>query len=130
MPIIQAGLFILMIGSAFILMLLSFRIGALLKVLSAVLFFSTALILMANYEVAYTSEFVGGVGQGAGNQCTTQNPCIQQHYLIKEDDVTGETSGTWIAWVFVALGILTSMLFIIEMIPKDEDMGIMGTGFK
>jgi hypothetical protein len=124
MPIIQAGLFILMTGSAFILMLLSFRIGALLKVLSAVLFFSLALILMAGYEVAYTSVFTGGAGQGVGQNCTQQNPCVQQHFLIMEDTTTGETNGTWIAWVFIALGILASMMFIIEMLPKDQDLGV------
>lgn len=112
MPVMEAGLFALMGGSAFVLMLLSFKFGALLKALAAVLFFSLSVILLAGYEVAYTSE-TSGTGQ-----CPTNDPCITQHFLVRQDDTSGETSGSWMAWVFIALGIMSSMLFIIEMIPR------------
>lgn len=112
MPIMEAGLFALMGGSGFILMILSFRFGALLKVLSAVMFFSLAAILMAGYEVAYTTETAGTPS------CPANDPCITQHYLIRQDDATGDTSGTWFAWVLIALGIMSAMLFIVEMIPR------------
>jgi len=109
MPLMEAGLFGLLAGGAFILLIISFKFGALLKVISAVLFFSVALILMAGYEVAYTSETVGTPS------CPANDPCITQHYLIREDPGTGETSGEWAAWFFILLGILSSMLFIVEM---------------
>jgi len=112
MPVMEAGLFALMVGGGFILLIISFKFGALLKVLSAVMFFSSAAILMAGYEVAYTTETAGTPS------CPANDPCITQHFLIREDDTTGDTSGTWIAWVFLAIGILASMLFIVEMIPK------------
>ncbi len=105
----EAGLFGLLAGGAFILMIISFKFGALLKAISAVLFFSVALILMAGYEVAYTSE-TSGTGQ-----CPTNDPCITQHFIIRQDDTSGETSGEWAAWLFILLGILSSMLFIMEM---------------
>lgn len=112
MPVMEAGLFALMGGSAFIMLILSFKFGALLKVLAAVLFFSLAIILLAGYEVAYTTETVGTPS------CTTNNPCISQNFIIRADDVTGETSGLWYGWVLFALALFASMLFIIEMIPK------------
>lgn len=107
----EAGLFVMMAGSGLLFLLLSFKFGALLKALSAVMFFSAALVLMAGYEVAYTSEFVDGA------KCKASDPCIQQHFLIREDPTTGETNGVFIAWLFVVLGIFSAMLFIIEMMP-------------
>ncbi len=112
MPIMEAGMFAMMGGIAFLLLLLSFKFGALLKVFSAVMFFSLSLMLFAGYEVAYTSEFSGT------GQCPVGNPCIERHYLVRQDDVTGETSGNFIAWVMIGLGVMASMLFIIEMIPR------------
>lgn len=112
MPVMEAGLFALMGGSAFIFLILSFKFGALLKALAAVLFFSLSAILMAGYEVAYTSETVGTPS------CPTNDPCITQHFLIRQDDVTGDTSGTWYAWILLALGLMSSMFFIIELIPR------------
>lgn len=115
MPIMEAGLFIMMGGTGFILMILSFKFGALLKILSAVMFFSLAVVLLAGYEVAYTSEL-------SGPQCVDNlgdpEVCLERNFLIRADDQTGETSGIFFAWVFIALGILSSMLFIIEMIPR------------
>lgn len=116
MPIMEGGLFVMMGGTGFILLIISFKFGALLKALSAVMFFSLALVLLAGYEVAYTSELTQGTS--AGNDCTVAEPCIERNFLIREDDDTGETSGEFYAWVFIALGILSSMLFIIEMIPR------------
>jgi len=109
MPVMEAGLFALLAGGGFIMLIISFKFGALLKVLSAVMFFTVAATLMAGYEVAYTTETTGTPS------CPANDPCITQNFLIREDDTTGSTSGTWIAWVFVALGILASMLFIVEM---------------
>lgn len=109
MPIMEAGLFGLLAGGGFILLVISFKFGALLKVISAVLFFSVALVLMAGYEVAYTTETTGTPS------CPPNDPCITQHFLIREDDTTGDTSGTWAAWLFVLLGIFSSLLFIMEM---------------
>lgn len=111
MPIMEAGLFALMGGSGFIFLLLSMKFGALLKGLSAVMFFSLAAVLMAGYEVAYTTETAGTPS------CPPNDPCITQHYLIRQDDVTQDTSGTWYAWILIALGILSSILFILEMMP-------------
>lgn len=112
MPVMEAGLFVMMGGTGFILLLLSFKFGALLKVLAAVMFFSLAVVLLSGYEVAYTSEL-------SGPQCVDKlgNPatCLERNFLIRADDVTGQTSGEFYAWVFIALGIFSSMLFIMEM---------------
>jgi hypothetical protein len=74
---------------------------------------------MSGFEVAYTSELTGGI-----DQCTDNDPCIKQNFIIRQDDLTGQTNGNWLGWVFIALGILSSMLFVIELLPRDEGLGI------
>jgi len=109
----EAGLFVGLAGLGFVFLLLSFKIGALLKVLASVIFFSLALILFSGYEIAYTSELTGGQ-----TDCTDITPCLERNYIVREDDVTGDTYGSWMAWVMVMLGIMSAMLFIMEMLPR------------
>ncbi len=109
----EAGLFTGLAGLGVLFLILSFSIGALLKVLSSVIFFSLALILFAGYEVAYTSELTGGL-----TDCTDLTPCLERNYIVRQDDATGDTYGSWMAWIMVALGILSAMLFIMEMLPR------------
>ena len=106
----EAGLFVGLGGLGFVFLLLSFKFGALLKALAAVIFFVLATILFAGYEVAYTSELTGGL-----TDCTDTTPCLERNFLVRQDETTGDTYGSWMAWVFVVLGIFSSMLFIMEM---------------
>lgn len=68
------------------------------------------MILFAGYEVAYTSELTGGT-----TDCTDLVPCLERNYVIRQDETSGDTYGSWMAWVMIGLGILSSMLFIVEM---------------
>jgi len=105
MPIMEAGLFAILGGMAFIFMMVSFKFGSLFKLFSAVLFFALAVVLFAEYDVAYTTI-----------QTTTTPPSTTTdiRFIIQGDDGTA----VWLAWVFVGLGIFNSFLFFIEMIPK------------
>ena len=78
----------------------------------SVIFFVLAMILFAGYEVAYTSELSGGE-----TDCTDSVPCLERNFVIRQDDTTGDTYGSWMAWVFVGLGILSAMLFFMELFP-------------
>lgn len=113
MPLMEAGLFVGLAGLGFIFLLLSFKIGALLKVLASVIFFSLALILFSGYEVAYTSTLSGGLVE-----CSDTIPCIERNFIIRQDETTGDTYGSWMAWVFIVLGIMSGMLFLMEMLPR------------
>lgn len=102
MPILDAGLFVMLLGTAVISLLLSFKIGAILLILSIVIFFSLSIVLFAVYDIAYISEFYGT------DDCTVADPCVETKYLIKENH-------NWLAWIFVALGIFSALLFFLEM---------------
>jgi len=104
MPIMEAGLFAILGGMAFIFMLISFRFGALFKLFSAVIFFALSVVLFANYDVAYTTETF------------QQNPprnSTDIRFIIQGDDGTS----LWLGWIFVGLGVFNGALFFIEMIP-------------
>ncbi len=101
--IFDAGLFVLMLGTGVFSMLLSFKIGAVLMILSIVIFFGMSIVMFAQYDVAYTSEFYGTT------DCTLADPCVENKYLIRENQ-------SWLAWIFVAIGIFASLLFFMEMI--------------
>lgn len=92
---------------------ISFRLGALFKMLGATVFFSLAIIMFAGYEVGYTSEIFDNQDCSGG-----LDSCTAVAYLVREDPDTGETHGEWMGWIFMVFGIFNSMLFIVEMIPR------------
>lgn len=103
MPIMEAGLFAILAGMAFIFMMISFKFGALFKLFSAILFFALAVILFAEYDVAFTTETTKGAS------VTTDI-----RYIISSDDGLNMV----LAWLFVGLGVFNGALFFIEMIPR------------
>ena len=111
MPLLDAGVFVLLLGTAVVSLLLSFTLGAVLKVLACVLFFSLALVMFGVYDVAYVETFTGTA------DCTINNPCITTKYLIRDNQ-------QWIAWILVAFGLFSAMMFFLEMFgvfePKQE----------
>jgi len=103
MPLMEAGLFAILAGMAFIFMMISFKFGALFKLFSAIIFFALAVILFAGYDVAFTTETTQG-----------QNTITDIRFII--DGTDGLNSA--LAWIFVGLGVFNAMMFFIEMIPR------------
>ncbi len=111
MPIFDAGLFALLGGIAFITLILSFKFAQMLKVISAVLFFTLAIVMLAGYDVAYISIITGAEG-------CVNNTCTDTRYIVKEN-------GEWLGWVFLLFGILSVTLFFVELLniskPQKEE---------
>lgn len=103
MPLFDAGLFVILLGTAIGSIFISMKMGAVLMVLSIVLFFGLSLIMFASYDVAYVSEFYGT------DDCLVTDPCVETKYLIRENQ-------NWLGWIFVAFGIFSALLFFLEMI--------------
>jgi len=107
MPIMEAGLFAILLGMAFIFMLISFKFGALFKLFSAVVFFALAVVLLAGYDVAFTTE------------TTTTNPSrtiTDTRFIVNSAD----DQGNWLGWLFVGLGLFNGSLFFVEMIAMGK----------
>lgn len=90
-------------------LLISFKVGELLKVLSIICFFTLAIVMFADYDVVFTESF----GGDASNDCPTATPCVTNTYLIQENQ-------NWLAWIFVAFAIFAGLLFFLEMIGFNE----------
>jgi len=103
MAIFDAGMFVLLLGIAVFSMILSFKIGAVLQVISIVLFFGLSLIMFGQYDVMYLENFYGT------SECPESDPCVTQKIIISDNQ-------SWLAWIFVAFGIFSSMLFFLEMV--------------
>lgn len=99
-PLMEAGIFALMLGIAFIFMMVSFRFGALFKVFAGIMFFTVGVILMAGYDVGFTTETTDG------NKLITDI-----RYIVHGDS-------SWLAWVLIGLGVFNCFLFVMEMIPS------------
>jgi hypothetical protein len=108
--IFDSGLFVLLLGFGFMALLISFRVGELLKLLSVVCFFTLAIVMFADYDVAYIETFSGATS----TDCPTATPCTTTKYLIQDNQ-------GWLAWIFMAFGLLSALLFFLEMIGFNDN---------
>lgn len=104
MPIMEAGMFAILVGMAFIFMMISFKFGALFKMFSAIIFFALAVILFAEYDIAFTSVTTTASGVDIENI----------RYIIDSSN----DLNMMLAWIFIGLGTFNGFLFFIEMIPR------------
>ena len=81
MAIMDAGLFFILLGIAFVSLLVSFKMGSAFKLLGGVLFFVLGLVMMADYDVAYAQNTVLGNGTLAETKTT---------YIIGDGNDTGD----------------------------------------
>ena len=102
MTIIDAGLFLLVIGVAFIMLFISFKFGAVFKMIAMILFFVLSLWMFANDQVAYKSDTFDPTTS------TTQNTT---KYIISDT-----SNGTWLGYIFLLFGIVSGFLFFMELI--------------
>jgi len=94
----DAGLFFIMSGLGFILLIIGFKITG-LKIISVIVFFSLAVVLLAGYQVAYIVEATNGVDP----------PETMTKYIIKEN-------GSWLGSIFLIIAVFSAFLFFIEVL--------------
>jgi hypothetical protein len=104
---IDAGLFLLMLGMAFLFMFLGYKRiqgDKLFQLIAFLLFIICALILVSEYQVAWTET----ITDPDGKTWTDYKPLIA-------------TNGSWIGWIFVILALANIILFIVwHKQDKDE----------
>ncbi len=112
MPIVNGGLFIflLVIGFAGLFGTKTFHV--VFAIIGAIAFFTLAIFMFANYDVAFVTEY---------NDGTTQ--WNQTNYILGTNDTGAEDEQKiWVGWIFVLLALLTISVFFIELfkplIPK------------
>lgn len=106
MPILDAGMFVILLATAFGSFFLTglVKYGFIFKLIGAFLFFSLGLMMNAEYEVAYTVI----VTQPDGDQST------DLRYLIGDGSGTNETA-KWLGWLFIGLALIWTGFFFVEI---------------
>ena len=106
MPILDAGLFIILVSVAFGSFFFSgiVKNGFIFKLVGAMLFFALGVMMNAEYEVAYTV-----ITTDSDNNVTTD-----LRYIIGNGSGTAENAG-WIGWLFIGLGLIWTAFFFIEI---------------
>lgn len=112
--IIDAGIFIIMVAVAFGSFVLSnlVRNGYIFKMLGAFIFFALAIMMNAEYEVAYTHVVTGG-DLGA-----PQNTLI---YIIGDGDPDTASNGQWVGWLFLGLGLTWAAFFFMDIMSSNKN---------
>jgi len=106
MPIIDAGMFIILLATAFGSFFLTgiVKYGFVFKLVGAFLFFSMGVMMNAEYEVAYTV-----ITTNPDGEITTD------HRYIVGDGTGASEYSSWLGWLFVGLALIWSAFFFMEV---------------
>ena len=100
----DTGLFLTLMILGFLCIFASVRFGSVFRILGAFSFFILGIVLLAGYDVSALESTTDGT--------TTLN---KTSYFIGNGTDT-HTTGNWLGWIFILLGIFLSLWFFLEMI--------------
>jgi hypothetical protein len=108
---IDAGIFVIMLGIAFGSLFFGAitKFGFVFKLVGAIIFLSMAVMMNAEYDVAYTVVTSGG---------GLDDPIIDKRYIIGDGDDATDNNQNWLGWIFVLLGLTWIGLFFMEMMQQ------------
>lgn len=104
MAIFDAGIFLILSVLAFLTLLISQKQLFSFKIISGIIFFSLAIVLMANYDVAFKTTTLDGA--------TTIN---QTKYLIGDGVSTTDDNTSWLAWIYMMFGFYAALGFFFDL---------------
>lgn len=106
-PTFDAGTFLILLVLGVISLFASIKLGAIFKLLGAIIFFTLGTILLAGYDVESMKMTTDGT--------TVIN---ETNFLIGNTNADPNHTASWLGYIFLIIGILASILFFIEIIPK------------
>jgi len=113
----DGGIFVIFLGLALLFLLASFKIGAVFALLSAILFFSMAIILIGQSDIGFTNTVETALINGTSLHTFTTNSTA---YIIGDGDPATNDNQNILAWLFFAMAILSVALFFMEMIGMTD----------
>ncbi len=97
----DGGLFLILLGVG-VLFLIP-RFGVQFKLMAVFIFFAMGTVLVAGEDVGFTTTTI----------VTGSPDVIESFYLIGDgDSTTFNDNGTWVGWIFIAIGALSSFSFL------------------
>ena len=115
--VFDGGIFVIFLGLALLFLLVSFKIGAVFALLSAILFFSLAIILIGQSDVGFESNIETALINGTSLYTFTTNSTV---YVIGDGNSGTDDNQNILAWLFFAMAILAVAMFFMEMIGMGE----------
>lgn len=112
----DGGLFVILniLGVVFL-----FKGNITFRIVALIIFFALGTILLAGYDVGFT--WTGTEAVSTGSAATTVE-VTQTVYIIGDDDTaTFNDNATWVGWIYITLGALTSFAFLGRYIGVGTD---------
>jgi len=103
----DAGTFLILLALGVAGIVISFKVGAVFKLLGAVIFFVLGTILLAGYDVQSVKITSDGT--------TVIN---ETNYLIGNGQEDPNHTASWLGWVFIVIGIIAAFMFFTEVLPR------------
>lgn len=97
----------ILLSLAVVSIIVSFKVGAVFKLIGAVIFFTLGTVLLAGYDVQSVKITTDG--------STVIN---ETNYLIGNGDQDPNHTASWLGWIFIIIGVLAAVMFFLEMIPR------------
>lgn len=110
----DAGIFLILLILAVFFMVISFKFGAVFHILSAIIFFALAVVLISQNDIAFQFQEETALINSTNGQLTylTNNSTIT---LIGDGDPSTNDNQNILAWIFMALGVVGVALFFMSM---------------
>jgi len=106
MATFDGGLFFLMLGLGLVFLISSLKFGPIFQMIGAIIFLTLAIIMFGQYDVAFYTTVTDGT-----------NVINQTNYVIGNGSGQN-TNSTWIAWIFLIIGIMALVVFFIGMLQS------------
>lgn len=110
MSMFDGGLFVVLLSVGVAFMAIG-KFGLPFKLISVFIFFGLGTVLLAGYDVGFINNYqeVNASGVPVDLQSTW--------YMIGDGDAaTFNDNATWVGWIFIALGMMTSFVFLARYI--------------
>ena len=105
--IFDGGLFFLMLGLGVLFLISSFKFGPIFQFVGGLIFVILAIIMFAGYDVAFETTVTDGTNQ-----------INQTNYVIGDGVSSTESNGSWLAWIFMIIGMMLWFFFIMGLIQN------------
>ena len=110
MSMFDGGLFVVLLSVSVAFMAIG-KFGLPFKLISVFIFFGLGTVLLAGYDVGFVNNYqeVNSSGTPVDLQSTW--------YMIGDGDAaTFNDNATWVGWIFIALGMMRSFVFLARYI--------------
>lgn len=109
MAMFDAGIFIILLATGFISIFISMKLGAIFKLVGAIIFFTVGTIMLGGYDVAFAKS---------STSTDANNPMTINETIFIVGNGAGDPNhmSQIIGWIFIIIGIVAAFMFFMEIL--------------